>query len=108
MMKVRACPFLTTYMLVFPVNTLLLGGGKIATPGVYLSFDSNRFFLFLGQRVLELLARVIQFWLFFFVFLINLFWWCCVFITVHVLSLVRVSRGYSALWSTCSWAHRLR
>ena len=71
-MKVRACPFLTTYVLVFPVNTLLLGHGRIATPGVCLSFDSKRFFPFLRQRVLELLARVIQFWLFFFVFLFYL------------------------------------
>ena len=101
-MKVRACPFLTTYMLVFLVNTLLLGHGRIVTPGVCLSFDSKRFFPFLRQRVLELLERVIQFWLFFFVFLFYL----CIYLVVLGVrycagaSLVTVSRGYSSLWST--------
>ena len=40
---------------------------------------------------------------FFFFFLINLyiyFWLCWVFIAVHGLSLVEVSRGYSSLWCT--------
>lgn len=35
---------------------------------VCLSFDGKRFFPFLRQRVLELLARVIQFWLSFLCF----------------------------------------
>ena len=37
--------------------------GRILIAGVYHSFDSNRFFPLLRQRVLELLARAIQFWL---------------------------------------------
>lgn len=108
-MKVRACPFLTTYMLVFPVNTLLLGHGRIATPGVYLSFDSKRFFPFLGQRVLELLARVKQFWLFFFVFLINLF----ILVVLGVRYGTRAFSGYGEqgllfIVEHVVWAHGLR